>query len=241
MAVKTAFVQSISSALDRTDFLDLTYSRWGNHWIYRCVAEVMAAGTGTFVAAGLAPQREKVAAIIGGCTISAGFILKLLLVYLARGNTEFVPEPWYQYAIDFGMIIAAPAIGIYLLEAAEDMHHELPHGFGGINRLNFIWLWIPLYCYALGFISPITKFYSVQDQGIIATAIAFILNFIPVSALAIPAYYGLALLSGQHGNTMHPAGRNLVGALVLIFGFVVGAVIYMSWYFIVQKFFGLFS
>jgi hypothetical protein len=42
-------------------------------------------------------------------------------------------------------------------------------------------------------------------------------------------------LAGHHGETMHPAGRNLVGILVLIFGFLVGVVIQEGWYWIAQK------
>jgi hypothetical protein len=48
-------------------------------------------------------------------------------------------------------------------------------------------------------------------------------------------YYGLAFLAGHHGNTMHPAGRNMVGVLVLIAGFLIGAAIQSGWYWIFRK------
>jgi hypothetical protein len=65
-------------------------------------------------------------------------------------------------------------------------------------------------------------------SGIIATVI-------PAVAIAVPGYYGITFLAGHHGDTMHPAGRNLVGALVLIFGFFVGLVVQSGWYWIVQR------
>jgi hypothetical protein len=45
----------------------------------------------------------------------------------------------------------------------------------------------------------------------------------------------LAFLAGHHGNTMHPAGRNMVGVLVLISGFLIGASIQSGWYWIFQR------
>jgi len=45
----------------------------------------------------------------------------------------------------------------------------------------------------------------------------------------------MTFLAGHHVETMHPAGRNLVGILVLVFGFLVGIVIQEGSYWIVQK------
>jgi hypothetical protein len=129
LAIKLAFEQSIVSVLGRTDFFDLSTPRWGSHWIYRGAAEAIAAGFGIYIAAGLAPARERIAAIVGGCTISLGFIAKLILTYYLwthkDADTLYVPDPWYQYAIDAAMIFAAPLIGLYVAEAAEDMHRIL--------------------------------------------------------------------------------------------------------------------
>jgi hypothetical protein len=47
---------------------------------------------------------------------------------------------------------------------------------------------------------------------------------------AVPLYYGLMILRGDHGGTMPPAARNFVGALVLIGGLCVGGVVQMGWY-----------
>lgn len=237
LAVRTAFGQSVVSVLGRSDFFEAPH--WGSHWVYRVAAEVISASFGTFVAAGLALGHERAAAITGGCTIAVGFLIKLLITYTvwngAEPGTLISLEPWYQRVIDAAMVVAAPLIGSFIAEAAEQMHRDSPRGFGGINRFHFIWLWFAAYWYALGLITPVTRYYANQDANTIATFILLVINGIPAAALAISAYYGIAFLAGHHGDTMHPAGRNLVGILVLVFGFLVGAVIAESWYWLMQK------
>ena len=239
LPIKLAFAQSIVSVLGRSDFFDLTTPRWGPHWVYHAAAEVIAIGFGTFIAAGLAFGRERTAAITGGCTISLGFIGKLAITYFdwkhQGADTLVVLEPWYQYAIDAATIFAAPFIGAFVAEAAEQMHRDTPGGFGGINRLHFLWLWLVVYWYALGLITPIARYYAHQDENVITIVIVVLINAIPAAAIAVPGYYGITFLAGRHGETMHPAGRNLVGILVLIFGFLVGVVIQEGWYWIAQK------
>jgi hypothetical protein len=238
LSIKSPFAQSIVSVLGRTDFFDLTTPRWGSHWMYRAAAEVIAVGFGTFVAAGLARGRERTAAIVGGCTISLGFIVKLAITSLVwkyqDTDTLVVLDPWYQYAIDVAMIFAAPIIGSFVREAAEDMHRDTPGGFGGINRLHFFWLWLAAYLYANGLITPVARI-MLRDDNFVASVIALLINFIPAAAIAVPGYYGMTFLTGHHGGTMHPAGRNLVGVLVLIFGFVIGLVVQLGWYWMFQK------
>ena len=238
LSIKLAFAQSIVSVLGRSDFFDLPTPRWGPHWIYRSAAEVIATGFGTYIASGLALGRERTAAIVAGCTISFGFIGKLAIAYVdwkyQNAGTIVVWDPWYQYAIDAAMIFAAPFTGSFVAEAAEQMHRDAPSGFGGINRFHFLWLWFAAYCYAVGLITPIARFYAYQDTNAISSMILLLINFIPAIAIGVPAYYGITFLAGHHGETMHPAGRNLVGILVLIFGFLVGIVIQEGWYWIVQ-------
>jgi hypothetical protein len=135
------------------------------------------------------------------------------------------------------MIVGAPLIGSYVAEAAEDMHRDTPNGFGGINRFHFLWLWFAAYWYAVGLITPIARFYALQDENSIIAIILLLINGIPAIAVAVPGYYGITFLAGHHGGTMHPAGRNLVGILVLIFGFPVGLAIQEGWYWIVQMIF----
>lgn len=230
LSVKLAFAQSIISVMGRTDFLELT--RWGPNWTFRIAAEVIAVGIGTFVAASLAPGRERAAAIVGGSTISLGFVLKLWILF-SQGDESL--EPWYQHAIDGVVIVAAPLVGIYVTEPAEELHRTTPRGVGGVSRLHFIWLWFVMYFYALGLITPVARIYAMGEPNIFKTVVTLLINGIPAAALAIPGYYGMAFLAGLHGDTMHPAGRNMVGALVLVFGFLVGAVIQFGWYWIFEK------
>lgn len=57
-------------------------------------------------------------------------------VWKNSADRVIVVEPWYQYAIDAGMVVAAPLIGAYVAEAAEDMHRDFAKGFAGINRAH---------------------------------------------------------------------------------------------------------
>jgi hypothetical protein len=123
------------------------------------------------------------------------------------------------------MIIVAPFVGLSVVEVAQEMNREEPRGFAGINRFHLLWLWIAAGWYALGLLTPVFQFF-VYRGGIIS----LLLNFVPAAAFAIPGYYGLALLAGRRGEGLHPVGRNLVGVLIIIFGFAVGAVIQMAWY-----------
>jgi len=245
LSIKAAFAQSIVSVLGRGDLFDVGTPRWGSHWIYRAAAEVFAKGFGTFVAAGLSLGRERVAAILGGSAVSLGFVAKLVVIFIvwkyANDETSVIWEPWYQYAIDVGMIVAAPVIGSFVAEAAEDMHRDAPSGFGGVNRLHLLWLWLAAYCYAIGLIGPMARLYVLHDVDVFSTFTALFVNAIPAVVMAIPGYYGIAFLAGHHGDTMHPAGRNFVGALVLIFGFFVGLLIQEAWYWIIQRIWGAIS
>lgn len=231
-------MQSILSVLGRTDFFDIGTPRWGTHWIYRTAAEVISIGFATFIAAGLANGRERAAAVIGGCAISFGFVVELGATYFTwtnRNSGIFVLDPWYQYLIDVLIVVGAPRVGIFMSDAAEDMHRDTSAGFGGINRLHFLWLWPVAFLYALGLITPLARIYGLQSENIIVIVSTLIVNVIPAIAVAVPGYYGLTFLAGHHGNTMHPVGRNLVGALVLVFGFIVGISVQNIWYWLMHS------
>jgi hypothetical protein len=58
---------------------------------------------------------------------------------------------------------------------------------------------------------------------------------VPTFVVAVPLYYGLLILRGEHGDTMPPAARNFVGALVLIGGLVAGLAVQMGWYWMFNK------
>ena len=51
----------------------------------------------------------------------------------------------------------------------------------------------------------------------------------------------MAFLAGHHGGTMHPAGRNMVGVLVLVFGFLVGGGVQFGWYWMFQNIYKIIS
>lgn len=159
LVLKSAFAQSIISVLGKTvvtdiDLFGIADPQWDTHWFYRLVAEFISVTFGIFVAATLARGRELAAAMIGGCTISVGFIVKLGLMFALwkYGEPEDLPdsEPWYQYMIDGLMVFLAPLIGMLVVESDEEMNREKPRGFVGINRLHLLWLWIAAFWYALG-------------------------------------------------------------------------------------------
>ena len=82
-------------------------------------------------------------------------------------------EPWYQYAIDAAMIVGAPLIGSYVAEAAEDMHRDTQMASAEINRFHFLWLWFAAYWYAVGLITPIARFYALQNENSIIAISCF--------------------------------------------------------------------
>jgi hypothetical protein len=144
-------------------------------------------------------------------------------------------EPWYQTTIDALMIGAAPAIALFTAEHIEAAHNAGP-GLGGLNRWHATWLWLATYLYGLAMITPIARFYGIQMSGnLIAIMVAFVVNFVPAAVVGIPLYYGIGILRGDHGDTMPPAARNFVGALVLIGGLVAGFAVQLGWYWIFAK------
>ncbi len=85
-------------------------------------------------------------------------------------------------------------------------------------------------------ITPLVRFYSVQmEGGIFALFMVVLVHAVPTFVVAVPLYYGLLILRGDHGDTMPPAVRNFVGALVLIGGLVVGLAVQMGWYWVFSK------
>lgn len=239
LALKAAFITSIdatvgTTAISQIELSDLAAQQWGSHWIYRVVAEVISVGFATFVSAGLARGRERVAAITGGATIALVFLVGTVLtiyVQIYRADDYVMRDPWYQHVIDELLVIGCPLIGFHVAEAAHEINDSQPIGFAGINRLHFLWLWLAAYWYALGLITPIARHYMLEATipGVITILGDMIVNGIPAIALLIPAYFGVALLAGHRGATLHPIIRNLLGTVVLIGGFVIGAAFEVGW------------
>jgi len=215
------------------DISDFTVTNWGSHWVYRSIAEAVSTAFAAFVAAGLANGRERLAAIVAGCTISLGFFIRIAAVAYAfaflEPNSYRIDEPWYQYLIDTLMIFAAPVISIFVVEIVKEIRQENGVGFGGINRLHFLWLWIPTYWYALGLITPIAKIQG-HSGGILSYFVIGIVHLVPLISVAIPCYYGLAFLSGNVGARLSRFVRSLAGFFILVLGFAVGGLIQVGWY-----------
>ncbi len=239
-----AFIQSIGaiirgpSDVNASLLEDFGKPFWGSHWIYRCIAEYISITLAVFVAGGLARGRAQTAAVVGSLAVSLFYAVRFGLVLWTWYSPETdwkLDEPWYQYVIDALVMLGAPVAALQAAEHLEKMHDDAP-GFAGINRWHFAWLWILAYFYALAIITPLARFYSVQyDGGFVALILVTIVNFVPAFAVGLPLYFGLEILRGTHGDTMPPPARNLVGALVLIGGLIVGLAVQFGWYWMFDK------
>jgi hypothetical protein len=161
-------------------------------------------------------------------TFAMLIFIVIMTISVGLLNLNPAAEPWYQYVIGVLIVIASPFIGVYVSGIVQQWNVRYPNGFIGINRLHLIWLWLAAFCYALGLIEPVTHLVTRPRGG--ADLLTGILtglpaNAIPVIALLIPGYYGLALLSGHKGNKLHFVTRNLLGVIVLAFGFSIIAAI----------------
>jgi hypothetical protein len=208
---------------------------WGVHWFYRLAAEVGSVALGTFIAAGLARGRERIAGITGGLTIAIGFATFWLGFFafaklhdLSIDPRDYsVPEPLYQHAIDGLMIILAPFIGAQVSKIAQHINSRKLAGLVGINRLHFLWLWFAAHFYGAGLAVPIGRYLTRSEGfGVIDLLTGALVGLpaaaIPLIAFLVPGYYGLALLSGQKRTDLRAATRNLLGVLVLFGGLLVG-------------------
>lgn len=229
----TAIRDVIPNASDLGEAIGgMVHPRWGVHWIYRTFAELVSVGLATFIAAGFARERARTAAMIGGCAISLFYALRLaLLIWTEQHVPEsiIVPEPWYQYAIEGGVVLAAPLVGVYLSEGAMEISTKKPYGFGGIPRLHFLWLWFPLYWYSAAMIGPIMRTWlsDIGNFGILGS-IYTIANLIPAAIFAVPLFAGLMLLSGETAQRWHPAMRHTAGVIVLMVGFAIATAIHLG-------------
>lgn len=240
LALRTAFAESIESVLGKAgDDDSLPEAVWGTHWAYRCIAEYLSVTLAAFVSGGVAHGRAKAGAVIGSLAVSLLFASQLAFYFYnwkyLGVDLPSLAKPWYQTAIDAAMIVAAPCIALFAVEHVEAAHRQ-ELGLFGLNRWHVVWLWLITYFYGLAMITPIARFYNVQMGGnIIAIVLVFAVNFVPAAIVALPLYYGLAILRGDHGETMPPVARNFVGALVLIGGLVVGMAVQFGWYWSFDK------
>jgi hypothetical protein len=113
LALRGAFAYSVGGVVfDASDvnLNDMAAPQWGSHWIYRTLAEIGSLAFGTFVAAGIARQRAKAAAITGAIAISIVYFLRTAFwLYIALFDSRWETiEPWPQHLVEAGIIIGGP-------------------------------------------------------------------------------------------------------------------------------------
>jgi hypothetical protein len=193
-----------SSDLDRPIITGISAPIWGTHWIYRIVAESASVAFGTFIAAGIARERARAAAVIGGLGISLCWAVVLALAARAEKSEpgaffSVLSEPWYHVLIVGGVILAAPLIGIGVSGPAKGLSLSRDKGFAGLPRLHFSWLWLPTHFYGLALIAPVIYYFLdgfINDGWWITNIVRFGFIFIFYFPLAL----GLVLLSVEVGT-----------------------------------------
>jgi hypothetical protein len=234
-AVKFAFLFSIENAVSDASDVSLPFAggaAWGSHWLYRLFAEIVSVGSGTFVAGGLARKWGRLAGLIGGVSISVFYLIRnsyilFALFYVRDGITHLV-EPWSQHVVEWLVVIVAPFVGILSGIVGAEVASRQPDGFRGINRLHFIWLWVAVFFYAMGMISPaLHVWFDPSDNGIIRL-VAF---GPPLLIYGAPLFWGLSALAGNTNWSRRRA--NILGPLILLFGYFIAAAVVLVWAFFV--------
>jgi hypothetical protein len=224
LALRGAFARSIGGMFfdaSDIDLSDVAAPQWGSHWIYRIFAEAVSLAFGLFVAAGVARQRAKAAAMTGALAIAAVYLLiNMFWLYFVHIENSYVSiEPWYQHLVKVAIILGAPFIGSALGKLyLNEIYDPNTTGFAGINRLHFLWLWFAASLYAAGTVAPLINWTSFQlvdymDGGKVAAIIHTILWVVPVFSLGVPAHLGLVFLSGNTGCSR--TVKNIVGPTIL--------------------------
>lgn len=245
IALRAAFAAALPSVVfdaSDIDLNDIASPQWGTHWIYRIFAEGPSLAFGTFVAAGIARERGKQAAIIGGLAISLFYLVRNVLwfyvIFLTAGG-EVSTEPWYQHALEVVIIIGAPFLGAAISESAAALNLKRA-GFSGINRLHFLWLWVPTSLYAGRMIAPIIHWWLssfIESANRFSDFMVAVFYWIPIVAYGIPVVWGLTSLAHENEAGWSRAVNNIVGSMIIIVGFFVGFIIDFYWH----KLFGSFK
>lgn len=87
---------------------------------------------------------------------------------------------------------------------------------------------MPAHWYAIGLIWPLAILLR-PPYDLISHVIKLIVIVIPTTALIIPGYHGLALLSGYSGKDLSSLKRNTLGALIIVAGGLIGLGIQFGW------------
>jgi hypothetical protein len=191
---------------------DIIEARWGSYWLYRAVMEIVSIGIGTFIAAGLARERERLAGLIGG--ISIALVIVTLNISI-EGRDYWSNQVGFMIA-DGLLIIGAPLIGFALANLAREMNGLFRVGFAGLSYLHLVWLWLLVFWYVTGLIGPTITLIK-HDFGGHTFWLYRIFPLIGMMLWLLPGCYGLALLSGHKGQDRRPLIRNMLGVGVLLF------------------------
>jgi hypothetical protein len=246
LALRSAFAYSIEGVVfDASDVNvhDLAAPHWGSHWIYRSFAEAMSLPFGLFVAAGIARQRARAAAIVGALAISIVYLVEnsawFYVVYLAN-RWESI-EPWYQHVVDAVLIVGAPFIGCAVSGAALELNRPTTVGFAGINRLHFTWLWFATSFYASAALVPLMYlgrylFLDSYEENRFLSLLHAVVYGLPVAAYGLPLFWGLLALAGEFGWSR--AVNNIAGPAIIAIGWPIAVSIQYFWVKLISSVFG---
>jgi hypothetical protein len=236
IALRDGFASSMGSIVSDASDVDpgdWGMPTWGSHWFYRAFAEPISVAFATFVAAGIARGRERMAAIVGGLGISLFYFTKnaglIYLIYFSGSPGKESIEPWYQHLIEAGIILAAPIIGATVSRFAIALNQTSLTGFAGINRLHFLWLWLAASAYANGLISPLANMWLHTPSNNRFSDLAVTIFFgLPALVFVISIAWGLATLAAKNGAKWSARVNNVVGPVILIVGWMIAMAIKFS-------------
>lgn len=236
LTFQSAFLQSMDYVKTTQDQVQLIFRDfwiptaeliWGERWIYRLFAEGSSIALATFISGGIARERARTGAILGGIAVALLASVGAFAIFVLGGTVAAI-EPWYQNWITASLIVAAPFIGWIIGEYAREISTATEKGFVGVPRGHFVWLWIIFWFYALSLIAPIINLYLYywDNPHGIGTVFGGILRGIPILAYGAPLYFGLLILSGERLANWNSAIRQICGVVTLVGGFFLVATIH---------------
>ena len=218
MALLSAFLQSmrfvVGEPLDASGWIPTSEIAWGTHWCYRLIAEAGTIGGATFVAAGIARERGQVGGVLGGLAIAAIVGLAAYVTYVLQ-IPLYMDEPWYQDYITIVLPLVSPVAGYFVGTIAAEVSTSKQSGLAGIPRAHFVWIWLPMWLYALLLIAPALRFAEMAFFGHFSYPYFFI-SVVVWLLFGAPALIGIGLLSGDIKPEWPSWIRQLAGSGVLI-------------------------
>ena len=228
-AILIAFVSAKSHFVEETNDLEQAgiFVYWGQHWVLRSFAEMIAISIATFVCGGISRERSKEAASISGLTISALYIFKVIVLYHLSQKYGRSYEPTAQFIIDLAIIPIAPFVSskIGRLVYPELIEYN---GFLGVNRWHFLWLWFAFSFYG-SFVFPLI--YDIRNMshsdnlfyGRLLDVINLIYYTAPLLFYVVPLGFGLSVLAGQKRY------GDVIGSAIIVLGFPIAMGAHFAW------------